>query len=234
MISCLIIRLFVFVGLCLPVRLLAYLYFLAFLLAVSCFCCWLARLLDCLLGATSNTQLQRVPASSPLSHLPPSFPPSHSTIYMSSYVCAGYPRGRSARFYRATDPSYVGAWHQEASFNPCGAYSAVKCVSWCQSPFEKPLIVVGTMSGLVQVMGWPVCGGVVWCGWRGGVGWGRVGVRWPVCGGRVGLEWGGVGWGGVGMGWGGVGYGGGKWRSVGWGGVGWNGMGRGGAGWSMF
>ena len=144
--------------------------------SLACFACWLARLLACLLGETSHKQLQRAPAPSPLSHPTP----SHSTICMSAYIRAGYPRNRSARFYRATDPSYVGAWHQEASFNPCGAYSAVKCVSWCQSPFEKPLIVVGTMSGLVQVIRWPVCG-VAWGGvGGGGMGWG--GVRW----GRVG------------------------------------------------
>ncbi|CAM9499565.1 unnamed protein product [Ectocarpus sp. 13 AM-2016] len=36
-------------------------------------------------------------------------------------------------------------------FVPCPDGLGVTCISWCSSPFLKPLLVVGTMSGLVQI-----------------------------------------------------------------------------------
>lgn len=55
--------------------------------------------------------------------------------------------------YKATDLSSVSGWKMAPSpFVPCPDGLGVTCISWCSSPFLKPLLVVGTMSGLVQVL----------------------------------------------------------------------------------
>lgn len=55
--------------------------------------------------------------------------------------------------YKATDLSSVSGWKMAPwPFVPCPDGLGVTCISWCSSPFLKPLLVVGTMSGLVQVL----------------------------------------------------------------------------------
>lgn len=58
--------------------------------------------------------------------------------------------------YKVADLSSASAWKLESSFTPCpeeeGGARGVTCISWCSSPFLKPLMVVGTKSGSVQVL----------------------------------------------------------------------------------
>ncbi|CBJ32304.1 conserved unknown protein [Ectocarpus siliculosus] len=75
------------------------------------------------------------------------FAPRHLGLRIASASEDGH-----VRVYKATDLSSVSGWKMAPwSFVPCPDGLGVTCISWCSSPFLKPLLVVGTMSGLVQI-----------------------------------------------------------------------------------
>eukprot|EP00903_Cladosiphon_okamuranus_P007998 g7717.t1 len=78
------------------------------------------------------------------------FAPPHLGLRLASASEDG-----DVRVYKVADLSSASAWKLESSFTPCpeeeGGPRGVTCISWCSSPFLKPLIVVGTKSGSVQI-----------------------------------------------------------------------------------